>query len=63
MSKSPFKQGDITRAIKGALAANIMVGGVEVSTDGTVRIIAAVKEVDTDDEALAHWKKRNARKT
>jgi hypothetical protein len=34
-----FKQRDVTRALRGAEAAGLPIGAVEVSQDGTIRIL------------------------
>jgi hypothetical protein len=41
MNKSPasFKQIDVTRAARGALAAGLSVGRVEISRDGKIVVI------------------------
>jgi hypothetical protein len=43
MARAPskFRQGDVTRAVKGAIAAGVDVGEVLVDTDGKIRVIAA----------------------
>jgi hypothetical protein len=42
MARAPskFRQGDVTRAVKGALAAGVEVREVLVDTDGKIRVIA-----------------------
>jgi len=37
---APFKQVDVTRAVKGAVAAGLSVGRVEIGRDGTIIVIA-----------------------
>lgn len=38
-----FKQRDVTRAVKGALAAGVDIGKVEIDTDGKIVIVAGDK--------------------
>jgi hypothetical protein len=42
MARAPskFRQGDVTRAVKGAIAAGVQVREVLVDTDGRIRVIA-----------------------
>ena len=51
MARAPsrFRQGDVTRAVKGAVAAGVEVREVMVDTDGRIRVIAGKANV-----ALAH---------
>ena len=37
---SPFKQVDVTRAVKGAVAAGLSVGREEIDRDGRITVIA-----------------------
>ena len=37
----PFKQADIVRAVKAMRAAKITVSGVEITPDGTIRVLTA----------------------
>jgi hypothetical protein len=41
MSRGPqrFKQADVTKAVKGAIAAGVQVAGVEVDACGRIRVI------------------------
>jgi hypothetical protein len=47
MARAPskFRQGDITRAVKGAIAAGVEVREVLVDTDGKIRVIAGKPHV------------------
>ena len=54
---STFKQGDITRAVKGVVAAGVDVMRVEVDTAGRI-IVVAGKPVHTETReanALDQW--------
>jgi hypothetical protein len=54
---SPFRQIDISRAIKGAQAAGILVGQVEVDAAGKIVIFnAAQAEASQPPDLYAHWK-------
>jgi hypothetical protein len=47
MARAPskFRQADVTRAVKGALAAGVEVREVLVDTDGKIRVIAGKLEI------------------
>jgi hypothetical protein len=51
MSRGPqtFKQGDLTRALKGAVAAGIDVRRVEIGRDGKIVVIAGQPETPTPE--------------
>ena len=51
-----FRQADITRAVKGALAAGLSVGRVEVGGDGRIVIVAA-PEIDLQTRNGNPWDK------
>ena len=51
-----FHQIDVTRAVKGALAAGLPVGRVEVCGDGTIVIVAA-SETDQHTTKGNPWDK------
>lgn len=61
-TRTPFRQADISRAVKGATAAGLVVGRVEIDQDGKIVIVpeeGKPKEAATPFEA---WKARkNAR--
>ena len=48
MARAPskFRQGDITRAVKGAIAAGVEIREVRVDTDGKIRVIASKPNVE-----------------
>jgi len=56
--RNPFKQRDVTRAVRSAEAAGLRIGGVEVVTkDGvTIRVLAKNEvdrsKTDTPDDVL-----------
>ncbi|HKD25937.1 MAG TPA: hypothetical protein VKC66_08445 [Xanthobacteraceae bacterium] len=57
MARAPskFRQGDITRAVKGAIAAGVEVREILVDTDGKIRVIAR----KPDDPARGHLEEAN----
>lgn len=65
MAATRFKQADVARALKGALAAGFEVGAVEIGADGQIRIVAASKAKETPSlDPFDQWKaKRDARAT
>lgn len=65
MAATRFKQADVARALKGALAAGFEVGAVEIGADGQIRIVAASKAIDNSSlNPFDQWKaKRDARAT
>lgn len=49
-SPAPFKQVDVTRAVKGAKAAGISVGRIEIDRNGKIVVVAesAISEDKND---------------
>lgn len=62
-STTPIRQSQITRAVKAVQAAGVPVGRVEIGPDGTINIHTDAGKVETDDDALNEWLKKNARET
>jgi hypothetical protein len=72
MSRGPqsFKQGDVTKAIKAAMAAGLPVGRVEISPDGRIILVAdkpepeqnsgVISDGDDLDRELADFEARHA---
>lgn len=54
------KQGDVTRAVKGVVAAGVEVSRVEVDPAGRIVIIAQ-GEADTPETAFDKWEASRAR--
>lgn len=50
MVKSRFTQADVSRAVAGAVKAGMTVSGVEITSDGTIRLIAPHAKPDQADE-------------
>jgi hypothetical protein len=65
MARSPsrFRQGDVTRAVKGAIAAGVEVREVLVDTDGKIRVIAGKPVEAIEFNALDRWMATHARET
>ncbi len=40
----PFRQIDVKRAVAGAQAAGVVIGAVEITKDGTIRILTGKPE-------------------
>jgi len=55
----PFKQADVTRAIKGAIAAGLKVTRAEVDQSGKI-IVLAGEEKPTPANSLDKWLTENA---
>lgn len=62
MARTPvnFKQGDVTRAVKGVVAAGVEVSRVEVDPAGRIVIITQ-GEADTPETAFDRWEANRAR--
>lgn len=58
---STFRQTDVARAVKAAQAAGLTVGTVEVTADGTIRVITATAPELTTAKSFDQWKAKNAR--
>jgi hypothetical protein len=58
-AQTTFRQGDVTKALKGAAAAGIDVGRVEIDRDGKIIVIVAepASAPDTDHETSADIRK------
>jgi predicted phage tail protein len=50
MSKARFTQADVSRAVAGAVKAGLAVSGVEITSDGTIRLLAPKSKPDQADE-------------
>ena len=51
----PFLQGDVTRAIKGAMAAGIEPGPVEIWPDGRIVILPKGAQKPDDLDPVDKW--------
>lgn len=50
MSKARFTQADVNRAVAGASKAGMTISGVEITKDGTIRLLAPNLKPDQADE-------------
>jgi hypothetical protein len=48
-ARTPFRQADISRAVKGATAAGLVIGRVEIDPNGTIVIVSG----DAADQKVA----------
>lgn len=54
--KQAFKQGDVTRAVKGAVNAGLDVQGVEVDGDtGNIRVMVKKPDQPSPEEPVNEW--------
>ena len=56
-----FKQADVTRAIKGAIAAGMKVVRAEIDQSGKIVIVSPSEEAPTPANDLDKWLAENAR--
>lgn len=54
MSKAAFRQSDLTRAVKGAIAGGLPVVRSEISSDGSIRLWHT--EAAAESDPLKEWK-------
>lgn len=55
---SNFRQSDVERAVKGARNAGLTVVAVEMTPDGTIRIVGADHAEQVNDSPFDNWKAR-----
>jgi len=56
----PFRQADVERAVKAALSAGLVVGTVEVTQSGTIRVITSGGEGESAPQLpFDEWKEKN----
>ena len=61
-ARTPFRQADISRAVKGAAAAGLVIGRVEIDQDGKIVIVSEESKAKEATTPLDAWKTRkNAR--
>jgi len=56
-----FKQADVTRAIKGAIAAGMKVGRAEIDLSGRIVVVAPSEDTAKPANDLDKWLAENAR--
>lgn len=54
MTRAAFRQVDVTRAVRGALAGGLPVVRSEISSDGSIRLWHTEIKIETDP--LTEWK-------
>jgi hypothetical protein len=52
---SPFRQRDVTKAIKAAVAGGFQIGRVEVAQDGRIVLISEKTAPDRDEGEVNEW--------
>lgn len=57
----PFKQADVTRAIKGALAAGMKVARAEIDQTGKIIVFSPSEDAIKPANELDRWLAENAR--
>lgn len=57
--QAPFRQVDVTRAIRGALAAGLKITRAEVDQHGKI-VLMAGEDLPTPENALDKWLSENA---
>ena len=61
-ARTPFRQADISRAVKGATVARLVIGRVEIDQDGKIVIVSGEGKPKEAVTPLDAWKARkNAR--
>jgi hypothetical protein len=57
---SKFRQSELTRALKAALAAGLEVAAVEIDPSGKIVIMTGAKELASSANALDKWMAKDA---
>jgi hypothetical protein len=60
---STFRQSDLTRALKGAIAAGVEVAAIEIDPTGKIVIMTGVKRPTAPENALDKWMAKHADQT
>ncbi len=61
-ARIPFRQADVSRAVKGATVARLVIGRVEIDQDGKIVIVSGEGKPKEAVTPLEAWKARkNAR--
>jgi hypothetical protein len=58
---STFRQSDVARAIKAAQAEGLAIGTVEITPDGTIRVVVADTDAIASASPFDQWKVNHAR--
>ena len=59
---SKFRQSDLTRALKAAIAAGLQVAAVEIDPSGKIVIMTGARERASSANALDKWMAKDADK-
>jgi hypothetical protein len=59
---SKFRQSELTRALKAAIAAGLEVAAVEIDPSGKIVIMTGAKELASSASALDKWMAKDADK-
>lgn len=63
MAKQPFRQSDVTRAIRAAEVAGLRVGRVEITPEGGINVVVAPEAAQVELTPLQKWRaERDARR-
>lgn len=57
---SKFRQSDLTRALKAAIAAGLEIAAVEIDPTGKIVIMTGAKELAAPKNALDKWMTKHA---
>ena len=57
---SRFRQSDLTRALKGAIAAGIKIASIEIDPAGKIVIMTGTNELVASTSALDKWMTKDA---
>ena len=58
---STFRQSDVARAVKAAQAAGLAIGTVEITPDGTIRLVITDTGATAPTSPFDQWKVDHAR--
>jgi hypothetical protein len=59
MAATRFTQADVTRAVKGAVAAGVAVQRVEIDRDGRVVLVFGADDDKSPNAALEAWERKH----
>jgi hypothetical protein len=65
MARAPstFRQTDVTRALKAAIAAGLHVAGYKIDPQGKIEVVIGKPEAQDSSTPLDNWMARHARET
>jgi hypothetical protein len=56
-----FRQSDVTRALKGVMAAGVGVARIEIGVDGRIVVVVSAANENGDQTPLDQWMAKRAR--